>query len=202
MTRIVVCDVEAAVETALLQAGHPVLRVTLPRGPLAALLPSGARRAAEAFGADCLMAGAETPQGVGLAGQLGVRHVVAPTDAAFLLDRALPGPFFVDRPVVIGAAETMEVPVDIAVIGAAAGEQVAACMAAGCAIVAPDDVRWRMLLGEAALFHDAALPGAREAAVARIEDDPALRRRLGAAARGAFEARHRAAREALLKAAG
>ena len=200
MSRIVVCDVAAAVETALLRAGHPVLRVNLPRSALALLLPSPARRAAEAFQADCLMVDAETPQTLAFAAQLGIRHIVAPADAAFLPDRRLPAPFFAARPPITGPAETMTMPLDIALISDAAAAQVADCMAAGCALVAPDKAVWRAMLGPAALFYDAAQPGAQAAATARVENDPTLRQRLGEAARTAFEARHQAAHAALVAA--
>ena len=200
MTRIVVCDVEAAVETTLLGAGHPVLRVQLPRGALALLLPSAARRAAEAFKPDCLMVDTETPQTLAFAAHLGVRHITAPPDAAFLLDRRLPAPFFTGRPPLTGPAETMTVPLDIALISTATIAQVADCMAAGCALLAPDTPAWRAMLGPAALFHDPANPAAAETTAARIAHDPLLRQHLGEAARTEFETRHRAARTALLAA--
>jgi glycosyltransferase involved in cell wall biosynthesis len=64
-------------------------------------------------------------------------------------------------------------------------------MAAGRAIVAPDQPNIREILtdGETALLFDPARPGAMWAAVLRLASDPALRARLGAAARS--EVAHR-----------
>jgi glycosyltransferase involved in cell wall biosynthesis len=58
-------------------------------------------------------------------------------------------------------------------------------MAAGCAIVAPDQHNIREVLadGATALLFDPATPGAMWEAVRRLAGDPALRARLGAAAR-------------------
>ena len=58
-------------------------------------------------------------------------------------------------------------------------------MAAGCAIVAPDQPNIREVLadGATALLFDPATPGAMWQAVRRLAGDPALRARLGAAAR-------------------
>jgi glycosyltransferase involved in cell wall biosynthesis len=64
-------------------------------------------------------------------------------------------------------------------------------MAAGCAIVAPDQPNIREVLRheETALLFDPADPGAMWAEVRRLIRDPALRRRLGAAVRAELEAR-------------
>lgn len=64
-------------------------------------------------------------------------------------------------------------------------------MAAGRAIVAPDQPNLREVLddGETALLFDPADPGAMWQAVLRLVEDPALRRRLGAAARAEVLAR-------------
>ncbi|MCO6414976.1 glycosyltransferase family 4 protein [Siccirubricoccus sp. KC 17139] len=64
-------------------------------------------------------------------------------------------------------------------------------MAAGRAIVAPDQPNIREVLrdGETALLFDPAAPGAMWAAVERLARDPALRARLGAAARAEVVAR-------------
>jgi glycosyltransferase involved in cell wall biosynthesis len=64
-------------------------------------------------------------------------------------------------------------------------------MAAGRAIVAPDQPNIREILtdGETAVLFDPARPGAMWAAVLRLASDPALRTRLGAAARS--EVAHR-----------
>jgi len=65
-------------------------------------------------------------------------------------------------------------------------------MAAGCAIVAPDQPNIREVLTHeaTALLFDPAEPGAMWAAVRRLADDPALCARLGTAARQAALARH------------
>jgi glycosyltransferase involved in cell wall biosynthesis len=62
-------------------------------------------------------------------------------------------------------------------------------MAAGCAIVAPDQPNIRELLehGRTALLVDPDTKGAMWGAIARLADDVALRRRLGAAARAELE---------------
>ena len=59
-------------------------------------------------------------------------------------------------------------------------------MAAGLAIVAPDQPNIREILtdGETALLFDPAQPDALWRAVLRLAADPSLRARLGAAARG------------------
>ena len=64
-------------------------------------------------------------------------------------------------------------------------------MAAGCAIVAPDQPNIREVLrhGETALLFDPASDEARWAAIQGLIRDPALRCRLGAAARAALEER-------------
>ena len=64
-------------------------------------------------------------------------------------------------------------------------------MAAGRAIVAPDQPNIREILrdGETALLFDPAVPGAMWRAVQRLAADPALRTRLGTAARAELEAR-------------
>ncbi len=64
-------------------------------------------------------------------------------------------------------------------------------MAAGCAIVAPDQPNIREILthGETALLFDTAADGAMWQAVARLMQDAALRERLGRAARAELEAR-------------
>ena len=64
-------------------------------------------------------------------------------------------------------------------------------MACGRAIVAPDQPNIREILtdGETALLFDPDAPGALWQAILRLVDDPALRERLGGAARRALEAR-------------
>ncbi|HLY43978.1 MAG TPA: glycosyltransferase family 4 protein [Stellaceae bacterium] len=64
-------------------------------------------------------------------------------------------------------------------------------MACGRAIVAPDQPNIREILtdGETALLFDPDAPGALWQAIRRLVDDPALRERLGQAARRALEAR-------------
>ncbi|HET9147544.1 MAG TPA: glycosyltransferase, partial [Acetobacteraceae bacterium] len=64
-------------------------------------------------------------------------------------------------------------------------------MAAGCAIVAPDQPNIREILthGRTALLFDPDEPGALWQAVARLADDAELRERLGRAARAEIEAR-------------
>jgi len=65
-------------------------------------------------------------------------------------------------------------------------------MAAGCAIVAPDQPNIREVLAHeaTALLFDPSAPGAMWAAVRRLAADPALRATLGQAARAAALARH------------
>jgi glycosyltransferase involved in cell wall biosynthesis len=65
-------------------------------------------------------------------------------------------------------------------------------MAAGCAIVAPDQPNIREILadGTTALLFDPAAPGAMWQAIRRLAGDRALRERLGAAARERAFARH------------
>jgi glycosyltransferase involved in cell wall biosynthesis len=64
-------------------------------------------------------------------------------------------------------------------------------MAAGCAIVAPDQPNIREVLQHehTALLFDPDAEGAMWQAIRRLIDDPALRLRLGAAARAELEAR-------------
>jgi len=64
-------------------------------------------------------------------------------------------------------------------------------MAAGRAIVAPDQPNIREILvhGETALLFDPDAPGAMWQAVSRLVEDPALRARLGTAARAELERR-------------
>jgi glycosyltransferase involved in cell wall biosynthesis len=64
-------------------------------------------------------------------------------------------------------------------------------MAAGCAIVAPDqpNIREILLDGETAVLFDPAKPESLRDAIRRLTGDPLLRARLGAAARGELERR-------------
>jgi glycosyltransferase involved in cell wall biosynthesis len=105
-----------------------------------------------------------------------------------------------DRVGFTGLVDHAEVPARVAAFDIALQPQVTAYasplkifdyMAAGCAIVAPDQPNIREVLEHerTALLFDPADAGAMWAAIRRLIDDPALRLRLGAAARAELEAR-------------
>jgi hypothetical protein len=193
MSRILLCDGDDALEIALLQAGHHVLRLSLPRGAIGALTIWPARRAAEAFRPDCLIAAAQHKPALSLARQLGVLHLPPPEDVAFLLPRGLPAPFRPSGAAIAGSPGTV-LPPDVVVIADEAPGILADCLAMGCAIVAPDTPALRSLLGpDAALFHEPASLSDRDRLCDDLLADPSRRARLGQAARALFEARHAAA---------
>jgi hypothetical protein len=202
MTRIVLCDGPDAVETALLQDGHPVLRLVLPRGPMAPLTAWQTRRTAESYRPDCVMAAPNDPQAAGLARQLGVPLLAVPSDHGFLLERALPAAF---RPFPlpgVGASGAVLLP-GIVIAHDAAQAVLADCLAAGCAIVAPDTSAMRAMFGpDGALYHGPADTAARDSLVAALQADASRCQALGQAARARFDARHALARAALRAAAG
>lgn len=203
MSRILLCGTAPEVETALLQDGHSVLALALSTGKLAALTGWQARRAVVAFHPDRILAPAEDRQAAALAGQLGITPAAPPESSAYLLAQHLPAPFFDGRTLIVGPPGAMLIPPDIAVITDEPPDVLVDCLAAGCAVVAPDTVAIRALLGDtAALLH---VPGdivARDRLVAVLSGDPALCRSLRLRARATYEARHLAARAALRMVAG
>ncbi len=89
--KILLCTPNPDLETALLQEGHHVLRLPIPRGPIAAWQT---RRTAAAFTPDALIANPDDPRAATLATQLAIRLIPPPPDTDYLLDTGLPAPFF------------------------------------------------------------------------------------------------------------
>ena len=195
--RILLCDGDAALETALLQEGHAVRRFTTPRGAKALVGGWAARRAAAAFKPNCVMGGATAAE---VAGDIAARHIPAPVNTDFLLDRGLPpefrgaGPLLLANPL---AGEPLIVP-DIAVLTTIG--PIASLMAGGCAIVAPDGTALEN--GITGLLYPPGDTAESTALAVALTTDTALRNRIGRAARAAFVARHLAARVALREAVG
>ena len=202
MTRIVLCEGPDAAETALLQDGHYVLRLALPRGPMAPLMAWQARRTAETYRPDCLMAAPDDHQAAGLARQLGIPLLPVPADHGFLLERSLPAAFRPHPLPGLGAPGAVLLP-GIVIVHDEASADLADCLAAGCAIVAPDTAAMRAILGpDCALYHGPADTTARDSLVAALQADASRCQALGQAARARFDARHALARTALRAAAG
>ncbi len=195
MSRVVLYDAAPWVETAVLQAGHQVLRLTQPRGGWAGLTKWRSGRTAQAFMADCVMA-ADGAEAAALARTLGVARIDMPGDSAFLLPRHLPLPFRATAPLMAGPPGPI-LP-DIAMVRDEKPDVLAGCLAAGCAVVAPDTPAMRRAFGpRAALYHDPSDPAAVERLANELLADPARCETLRQAARAEFEARHAAARAAL-----
>lgn len=195
--RIMLCDGDAALETALLQEGHAVRRFTTPRGAKALVAGWAARRAVAAFKPDCVMGGDTAAE---VAGHIAVRHLPAPANTDFLLDRGLPAEFHGTGNLLLAnphAGEPLIVP-DIAVLTTLG--PIASLMAGGCAIVAPDGTALENNI--TGLLYPPGDTAQSTALAAALTSDAALRNRIGRAARAAFVARHLVARVALREGIG
>jgi hypothetical protein len=208
LMRILLRRADAALETALLRAGHAVRVVPPANGALAGLAAWSGRRAAAAFAPERIVAEAEDAEAARLAERLGARVVAAPDDTGFLVDPFLPAPFRAEsgtptigrfqpgRPepgfVALPPDGRFLVPPDIAILAALSAAALPHWMAAGCAIVAPDGEEVRRYLEDGdALLHAGDIDPVPLAV--GLAGDAAARHRLGAGARAAFERRHAAA---------
>ncbi len=224
MARILLCVEDDALQTALLRQGHQVFRTTLPKGGLAVMAQWQFRRLVAGFRPDFLLGAAGDAQAADTARQLGARFAAPPGDVAFLADHWLSPPFIATPalpaivygggvvPLAIEGAERgvlhgegmPPVAPEIAALGSAAPGLLAGMMGAGAVVVAADlgEVRRYVADGLTGHVYPAGDMAALGGLLRGLVDDAARRKKMAAAARAAFLARHRAAHAALRDAFG